>query len=385
MRNPFVIESALGISELVDRADEVNRVQQTIRDGGKLFVIGPRRYGKTSILRAATEQLQADGVAVLMLNVEGYTSLDLLVRALIASAAGISGNLKQAAESVRKFFGALNPSVSYNPMDGSFSASLGIKTPEASEQAPLLVDALNSLERMATSSKQRIGVILDEFQHLLKLGGPAVEGQLRAAVQMHRSVGYVFAGSQTTLITEMVSDHARPFYRLGENLFVGPVPRPDFLKSLKRGFGRLKCQVETEALTLILNLAEDVPYNVQALARACWQEAANAGLTTLTSETVAAVHQAVVNGMEPIYAPQWVGLTSNQQKALAAVARFDGKELLSRAVLRTVDLAPGTMQKSLAALEGLSILRREYQRESLRYRFEDPFFKAWIKAATVSS
>jgi hypothetical protein len=43
------------------------------------------------------------------------------------------------------------------------------------------------------------------------------------------------------------------------------------------------------------------------------------------------------------------------------------------------------MQKSLAALEGLSILRREYQRETMRYRFEDPFFKAWIRAATVSS
>jgi hypothetical protein len=40
--------------ELVDREEEVAAVLETIREGKKLFLIGPRRYGKTSILKAAT-------------------------------------------------------------------------------------------------------------------------------------------------------------------------------------------------------------------------------------------------------------------------------------------------------------------------------------------
>jgi AAA+ ATPase superfamily predicted ATPase len=164
-----------------------------------------------------------------------------------------------------------------------------------------LIDALNSLERLAANAKRRVGVIFDEFQHLLKLGGAGIEGQLRAAVQTHRHVGYVFAGSQTTLISDMVTNHARPFYRMGESIFIGAIPREEFL-----------------------------PY-------------------------------------------------------LAAAADADGIQLLSRPILKRYDLSAGTMQKALLALENLAVLRREYRETEVRYRFEDPFFKAWILVSTVAS
>ena len=52
-RNPFEYGRELGIDELVDRVEEMREVAATIRNRAKLFVIGPRRYGKTSLLGAA--------------------------------------------------------------------------------------------------------------------------------------------------------------------------------------------------------------------------------------------------------------------------------------------------------------------------------------------
>jgi hypothetical protein len=46
--NPFQFGRELGIDELVNREEEVDEVVRTIRQGGKLFLSGPRRYGKTS-------------------------------------------------------------------------------------------------------------------------------------------------------------------------------------------------------------------------------------------------------------------------------------------------------------------------------------------------
>ena len=46
MRNPFEFGRELGFSELVDREIEVAEVEEVIRSGRKLFLIGPRRYGK---------------------------------------------------------------------------------------------------------------------------------------------------------------------------------------------------------------------------------------------------------------------------------------------------------------------------------------------------
>jgi len=88
MENPFQFGCELGAEELVDREDEIAQVSATIHDGGKLFLIGPRRNGKTSILKAAADRLSVEGAVLLMrYDAEGYPSLDLLVAALVAGAA----------------------------------------------------------------------------------------------------------------------------------------------------------------------------------------------------------------------------------------------------------------------------------------------------------
>jgi hypothetical protein len=378
MDNPFIIERAVKGRHLVDRLAEVEKVKSTIKRGGKLFVIGPRRYGKTSILHAAVAQLQAEDCKVISLNVEGYTSLELLIRTILSGAAGFAGNLKQATTSLKKFFAQLNPSLTFNPLEGSFDASLGLKATEPEQQGPLLIEALNSLEQWATHSRQKIGLVLDEFQHLLTLGGPGIEGQLRAAVQLHEHVGYVFAGSQMSLLTDMISNPARPFYRLGEPLFIGEVPWPDFRDYLQQGFAQLDCDADEESLSYLFQLAEGVPYHVQLLASNCWDEVSRNPKPTLSRADVEAALQQLIRLFDPYHASLWAGLTAYQQRALRMIATDVTQGLTGRQSLKQADLTAGTMRKSLQALEQRNLIRKEYVQATQRYRFEDPFFKQWI-------
>jgi hypothetical protein len=380
MDNPFIIERAVKGQHLVDRRAEVVKVKNTIQRGGKLFVIGPRRFGKTSILHAAVDELQAEGTKVLALNVEGYTNLDLLIRAIVSGAAGFAGNLKQATTSLKKFFAQLNPSLTFNPVEGTFDASLGLKAAEPEQQAPLLIEALNSLEQWAKHSRQKIGVVLDEFQHLLTLGGAGIEGQLRAAMQLHEYVGYVFAGSQTSLLTDMISNPARPFYRLGEPLFIQEVPWPDFRVYLQQGFAQLDCAADEEALAYLYQLAEGVPYHVQLLASTCWDEVNRHPKSELWREDIEAALRQLIQVFDPYHATLWAGLTAYQQRALRLIALDVTQGLTARQSLKQADLAAGTMRKSLLALEQRNIIRKEYVQATQRYRFEDPFFKQWILA-----
>jgi AAA+ ATPase superfamily predicted ATPase len=57
MMNPFEYGRELGTNELADREKEVAAVIQTIEQGSKLFLVGPRRFGKTSILKTAEDHL----------------------------------------------------------------------------------------------------------------------------------------------------------------------------------------------------------------------------------------------------------------------------------------------------------------------------------------
>jgi len=386
VKNPFQFGRELGASEIVDRAEEVAAVVETIKSGSKLFLIGPRRYGKTSILRAAAERSEATGAVVLSYNVEAYPTLDSLARVILTDAtARLVGNVEKAGERIRRFFSALRPEVSYSMTEGTWSASLGVEADEQDTQVPLLIELLDGLERLAADVKTPVGLILDEFQKVIELGGKEAEGQLRAGVQRHKKVGYVFAGSKTRMLTDMTSDPARPFYRLGSRRFIGAVPRADFTEFITKSFTDSRFKPKPEAVTLILDLAEDVPYNVQLLAHTCWEELRGVQGSTLTEEIVREGRARIVNQDDPFYTQIWNALTPTQQRALIAVVREGGTNLLSKGSTKLYRLPPSTMQRALEALVARDILREEETQGSVRLRFEDPFLAAWIHTVTAKN
>ena len=391
MENPFQFGRELGTEELVDRTAEVEEVMRTVRQGGKLFVIGPRRYGKTSILKTAEDRLLAEGAVVLRYNAESFPTFDLLVARIVADAAKhLKGNVERAGEQVRKLFTRLRPEVSFNVTDLEWTVKLGAAEADTEDHhVALLVEALDGVERLAQAQPKNraVGLIIDEFQKIAEIGGQGAEAQLRAAIQQHKRTGYVFAGSKTRLLTAMTLDAARPFYRLGSLRFIGPVPRADFLEFLRTKFSesRFKVVEKEDPLALILTLAEEVPYNVQLLAHACWEQLRGGATTNERALTEAVVRQAlerVVRQYDPFYTQLWNGLTAIQQKTLTAALAADGINLQSMKMVKAVGKGASTLKRALDALLARDILREEESLGSLRMRFEDPFFGHWIRMFT---
>src|SRR3979490_1281333 len=102
--NPFEFGGELKASSLIDREQELDLVIRTIENGGKLFLIGPPRYGKTSILAAAEEKMSDSGIAVLRYDAEVYERLGHLAEALLAGAAkNLTPTLEKAREAAAAF------------------------------------------------------------------------------------------------------------------------------------------------------------------------------------------------------------------------------------------------------------------------------------------
>lgn len=389
-RNPFEYGRELAPGELADRADEVEQARAAMLEGRKLFIIGPRRYGKTSILRAAELGAIAAGAVVFRYDVSAYPSLDSLTARLAADAAlAFAGSADRVIRVVKDIFGALKPTVSIDVDSGAPTITFGGDREAArSKPIPLLTEVLDGIERAASKHNRSVAVVLDEFQELLASGGAKAglkaEEQIRATVQRHRHVGYVFAGSKTRLLTEMTTTHGRPFFNLGDRRFLGPVPRPDFIALLSNGFADGDIVVAEDALDEILNRAEDVPYTVQLLARACWDTcragaAAGEQPLVLTPALVAGVHERVAREQDPNFSAAWEKLTLPQRAALRALIYTGGVGLASAEVSRRYHTSVSTMQTSLGALKNQEILRDELSSGVTRIRFEDPLFSAWIR------
>ncbi len=384
MRNPFQFGRELGLGRLVDRKDELGAVERAIRDGNKLFLIGPRRYGKTSILKTATDRLRAGSAIVVRLDAESFPSIDLLVAGIISAAAkALKGEMKRVGEQIQRIFSRLRPELDYNVTAGEWSVKFGVEASRL-ENPVLLVDALNGFEKLAKAQPDGvpIGLIIDEFQRIVEIGGRAIEGQIRAAIQTHSRVGYVFAGSKTRMLQDMLMEPTRPFYRLGTNIFLGPVPRADFSRFLKEKFVATGLAVEDTAISHLLDLAEDVPFNVQMLAHHCWtrlRDESRAKLPTLTSSFVDETLRIVVFQQDPFYTQLWVALTAIQQRTLMSVVAEKGKNLQSARVVQSIGKGAGTVRQALLSMTASSILRDDPSVKHANFRFEDPFFARWIE------
>ena len=387
VNNPFEFGRELGTHDLVDRVSEVAAVVQTVQQGAKLFLVGPRRFGKTSILKTSEDRLSATNAVVLRFDAESYPALDSLVVSLISTAAkSLKGPVERVGEQIRGFFSRLRPELSFNITQDAWSAKLGMTIASTQDaHLTLLIDALNGLEALAAAQPKNrpVGLIIDEFQKIIELGGTAAEPQIRAAIQRHKRVGYVFAGSKTRMLTAMTMDAARPFYRLGTVRFIGPIPKIDFEIFLRSSFEESGFRIENEsAIQMILHLSEEVPYNVQMLAHACWDQLRTRPkqMAVLSSRLVEEAIALIVRQYDPFYTQIWSSLTAVQQKTLLAVIQEAGARLQSHKVALSVGKGTSTIQRALEALTDKEILREEEQEGGVRMRFEDPFFAQWIRA-----
>jgi energy-coupling factor transporter ATP-binding protein EcfA2 len=387
LRNPFRFGGEIGAKGLVDRDDETAQVERTIRDGGKLFLIGPRRFGKSSILRTASERISAKGAIILRVDADPISSIDMLVEEIVAlSASHLKGKAQQVIDLMRKYFASLSLEVKFDVTAQRWSVTSNIqRTSEPSAAVQHLVDALDGIEKLALAqpASRPVGLIIDEFQRVIELGGERAEAQLRSAVQQHSRVGYVFAGSNTRLLSAMTSNNDRPFYRLGTVRVLGPIPRSDFaafiIKSLRASGFRAP---DPAAVDAILALSEDVPYNVQSLANSCWEELISISADEERILTLEIVRRALVRAvmeLDPIYTSAWTKLTPVQQNTLRAVIRQGGKRLSTAPVVRTIGASSSTVHRALGALHDQNILRDDPSEGKVQMRFDDPFFAHWIR------
>jgi len=386
--NPFEYGRELEPAELADRAEIVGRVRDAMLHGRKLFLIGPRRFGKTSVIRSAELGAIAQNGIVLRYDASAFPSIhDLAIRLATDAATVFAGSVTGVADRVAKvagdMFGRLKPTVTIGP-DGSVGMSLGIdvRRNAPAESVPILSDVLDGVERGAKKGNRPVAIVLDEFQDVVERGGIEAEAQIRAAVQRHKHVGYIFAGSKTRLMIDMTSS-GRAFYNLGDREFLGAVPRADFALTLTAGFRAGGISIEEGALDRIMDLAEDVPYTVQLLARACWDTCRASVATgtvpaTLTVGLIDNVYARVVREQDPYFSSAWEALAPAQRTALVALVRNNGARLASSAIARQFHTSVSTLQSALDALEARGLIRSDGAEGVTRLRVDDPLFGAWV-------
>ena len=112
MRNPFEYGGVVSGDAFCNRQKEIGDLLRAMENAEKLFVFSERRYGKTSLVRAALGKLPKKGCVCAYVDLWPTDSEATFTTALAkAIAESMSTSVEKLLETARKFFGRLSPSV----------------------------------------------------------------------------------------------------------------------------------------------------------------------------------------------------------------------------------------------------------------------------------
>jgi hypothetical protein len=378
--NPFVYGEIVPAAAFADRELEFDRLARDLAAGQKVFLISPRRYGKSSLIRQVMRHLARKKVLTIEVTVAASSSylgfLEAYAAALVALGTPTNGVRQWAAT----LMGDLRPELRFDPAaSGTASFSIGFPAVRADRDVARLASRVFELPgQVAAARRRKVAIALDEFQEVVSFGGAAVEQALRAAVQTQRDVGYVFAGSEPSLMERMVSPK-RPFYKAGPVMRLDRIPEDAFATFLESRFAAGGIRPEPGLGAAIVDLAGNIPYDVQRLAHETWDDLHRARRRSATLDDLHATLTRLLGEQHVMYEEAWQRLTLPQRAVLRAVVIENGREVLSADVRNRHRLSSASgVQSALLALQRDDILMKE----RATYSVTDSLFREWIARKT---
>lgn len=257
--NPFKFGSIVEEPYFTNRIEEQEIIRNILQSATHLIVISPRRYGKTSLVKKVVNSLNRP---LIFLDLQLVTDVNDLASQILKKIYRLYPftKLKNSFKHFR-----IVPSIHLNPQTNEVDVTFSPTT----NYLPMLEDVFNLLENLGSEKKKPI-VVLDEFQEINGIGSN-LDRQLRAIIQHHQNVNYVFLGSVESMMREIFEKKKSPFYHFGQLMLLSKISFDDFSDFISSGF-KNETKDGRNLATQILNITHCHPYYTQQLAFTVWNK-----------------------------------------------------------------------------------------------------------------
>ena len=270
MSAPFIFGRITGGKDFTDRENEVLHLQQNFLAGTNTILISPRRWGKSSLVKKAGDELEESDENIRVVHIDMFnirTEEDFYQAFSENIIRAVSGKLEDLVANSRKFLKQWLPKITFSP-DALQEISFGLNWADVKKQPD---EILNLPEEIAKEKGYRIIICIDEFQNLGFFKDPlAFQKRLRSYWQKHQQATYCLYGSKRNMLMEVFASPSMPFYKFGDMMFLSKIPTvywKDFIQKRFRSTGK---KITKKQAGHIAFLAENHPHYVQQLAQLCW-------------------------------------------------------------------------------------------------------------------
>lgn len=372
MENPFVYGGMVVGKYFWDREKEVEKLKVDLINSQKVFLISPRRMGKSSLVTTVQKQLEKQGAITVYFDLERFSSYEKFLEKYLNELIKREEPVEQVLNFLKQFLPKLRPEIRFDE-NGKPYLSFGLGRFTQNIEG-IDSDIYELPEKISEKKRKKIVIIFDEFQEILKFNGKQIEGVMRSAVQHQRNVGYVFCGSKKHLLADMVNSSDRPFYKIGPVMYLERMKGETIWKFLQEKFVSTGVSVQNESLRRIIEFAQGVPYYVQMLAHEIWDYNISQGRVG-AGDVQKALERCIQQFSEEFKA-RWGNLISSKKVLLKSISVSGGRNVLSKKYMMEHNLGyPSAIRRTLLSLMDEGIL----DREDGNYFFTDLLFCRWVR------
>src|SRR5579875_2029864 len=217
--NPFRFSGPLAPEDMIDRDREADDLLALAAGGHSFRLMGPRRYGKTTLLRRVLGAAERDGTAAILVDLQDVLSIAEIVVRIERGYERLKGPVRRHVETLLRTW-----NIGLSLGGGGFTATLQ-RNPHVDAESVLLrlLELPASLfERQGTASL----IVFDEIQDVLAVRG--ADGKIRSVIQHQAEAAtYGFAGSAPGVMRQLFSDPKRPLLDQAVPKNLSPLPLAD--------------------------------------------------------------------------------------------------------------------------------------------------------------
>ena len=258
MVNPFKFGTVVEDCFFTDRRDELQYIKSVLNSENHLILISPRRFGKTSLVVKVLHESERKHI---MLNLQSVVSVEDFAGRLLKEIFRIY-KFEKIKYLIKNF--RVMPTFSLNPMTDGVDVAIQPMV----DNRVLIEDVFALLQTLATE-EDRIIVVFDEFQEITNID-KNLDRLLRAIMQLHKNINYLFLGSQESMMREIFEKKKSPFFHFGQLLHLDKIPYEDFKFYLLERLSFI--DNANEICDEILAFTKCHPYYTQQLASQVWEK-----------------------------------------------------------------------------------------------------------------
>jgi hypothetical protein len=372
MKNPFKYGGVVRGPYFADRRSELKELKREMVNLNHVFLVSPRRFGKTCLLLNLVETLKHAAMACTYIDLNAFPDIRSFASALATLTTEALETNKDKLLKMFSGFQKLRPKVTVEP-DGTIRAGLELAVEEKDSLSALL-EGMRHTEKLAVKKRKKLVVIIDEFSDLEKYNGQSIEKAIRSEIQRQTHISYIFSGSEESVMLSMIRDHRRAFYKLGRIMELGPIERSAYTKFISGWLNKGSFTINDDNLQRVFEIGNDVPYNIQRLCNVMWDYAGETEV--IKTALIEKLPVIIARQDSPHYEMLWRSASQPQKMLLIALSKDPTAKPFSRDFQLKHGIGPSSSIKaSFDSLIKKGILFKTLQGS---YHFVDRFMPYWI-------